>query len=133
MQGVGAAGANAAPEVKVVDEAAAGAKKSPLKSDEAAPAKDAEADARGRAWGMTSLVANAMQKGAEAQDAAMSFGAQTGGGRDSKDTPAAGVPAPDKGDSGVDVGLGIDFGLAGMNLPAAVYANGSGSWLSVRV
>ena len=97
----------------------------------------------GERVGVSSLVVNAMEKGAGAQDAAMNngAGAQTGtntgtnsGTSQRGQGSTAGKAQAVSGAEGVsDEGTAFDFGLSGVNLPAAVFANGSGSWLSVRV
>ena len=89
----------------------------------------------GERVGVSSLVVNAMEKGASAQDSTLNnsaggaMGSEAGTGRRGKDVPAS--PASVGVASDVDSDAGFD--LAGINLPAVLHANGSGSWLSVRV
>lgn len=90
----------------------------------------------GESVGVSSLVVNATGAAAGAQDAAMSLGAGTQGGGDGRAAQGgsvneqAGRQAGNASGSG-DGGVELEFG--GGKLPAAVYANGSGNWLSVRV
>ena len=90
----------------------------------------------GESVGVSSLVVNAMGAAAGAQDAAMSLGAGAqGGGADGRAQQGSlGAQGGEPGGGargGTGGAAGLEFG--GAELPAAVYANGSGSWLSVRV
>jgi hypothetical protein len=93
----------------------------------------------GEQVGVSSLVVNAAEKGAGAQDAALNNGAggaagsQDGTSQRNKHVPGS-TPTP--GGSEVEISeLTSDAGpgVGGINLPALLQVNGSGSWLSVRV
>ena len=82
---------------------------------------------------VNSLVVHAADNGASAQDAATSSGAeaQSGSGQ-SRQESSAGRSA--KSSSSVASALDeVDFSQSGLNVPATIFANGTGSWLSVRV
>jgi hypothetical protein len=92
----------------------------------------------GERVGVGSLVVNAADKGAGAQDSTLnagtgsgSAGSQAGTGGGDRAAASAASSGIDGGVSEFDADAGFDF--SAMNLPAALYANGSGSWLSVRV
>jgi hypothetical protein len=70
--------------------------------------------------GVSSLTVNATE-----ESPGMSSSGERSGSRERRQASHA--------DAAPDDGNGLDFNFMGMNLPAAVYANGSGSWLSVRV
>lgn len=88
--------------------------------------------------GVSSLVINSAERGIAAQGSVLTAG--SGGSATTGDGPSHGGKDPPtataKGASG-DTGVAIDtsalVGLVGMNLPLVLHANGSGSWLSVRV
>ncbi len=86
--------------------------------------------------GVSSLVVNAAGASAGAQDAAMNLGAGAQGGGDDR-AQGSGV-SPQSGGGGNAAGSNedsgaVDLDFSGGELPSAVFANGSGSWLSVRV
>ncbi len=83
---------------------------------------------------LSSLVVNASGKGAEAQDAATSAGSNeaSAGGRQGADQGKSSAQARTDVAS-VREWTGVESVWQGMQLPAAMLANGSGSWLSVRV
>jgi hypothetical protein len=86
----------------------------------------------GERVGVSSLVVNAMDKGSSAQDAATNAGTSAGAGAQAGSDRRQGGAARAQ-SAGTGVEQGFDFGFTEVDLPAAVYANGSGSWLSVRV
>ena len=86
----------------------------------------------GESVGVSSLVVNAAGGMAGAQDAAMSLGAGAqGSGPDGRAQQGSLGAQGGEAISGPEGVAGLDFG--GAEMPAAVYANGSGGWLSVRV
>lgn len=90
----------------------------------------------GESVGVSSLVVNAAGAAAGAQDAAMSLGTGAQGSGGDGRAPQGSVGAQGGGTDGggrgsLEESAGLEFG--GAELPAAMYANGSGNWLSVRV
>ena len=93
----------------------------------------------GERVGVSSLVVNAAEKGAGAQDATLNSGAggaagsQAGSNKRGGDVPSGqtSVVGSEIENSGGDSDAG--FTIAPVNLPRALHANGSGGWLSVRV
>lgn len=93
----------------------------------------------GESVGVSSLVVHAAEKGAGPQDAALNngtgsaAGSQAGPNQRGRDVaPELASPAGSDNDSfGLDAEA--DFALAGIQASVALNANGSGSWLSVRV
>ncbi len=93
----------------------------------------------GERVGVDSLVVNAADKSAGAQDAALNNGAGNAGGSQAgtnqrgRDIPSssASTAGSDSDSFGLDEDAGL--ALASINLPTVFSANGSGSWLSVRV
>ena len=92
----------------------------------------------GERVGVSSLVVNSADRGAGAQTSTLGNGsggaATTDDGRShgSKELPAA-VAKGSSRDADVDTDASSLLGMSGMNLPSVLHANGSGSWLSVRV
>ena len=86
---------------------------------------------------VSSLVVNAAGKGVEAQDAAMSFGggqAQAGGRQGARQGESSGEAQTSAGLAGVAAEwTEFEGGWDRAEVPAAMLARGSGSWLSVRV
>jgi len=91
----------------------------------------------GERVGVNSLVVNAAEKGAVAQDAVLSNGAgnaagsQAGAHPRAKEMPSAATRSSGANSSGT--ASDADFALAGSSIPVVIHGNGSGGWLSVRV
>jgi hypothetical protein len=87
----------------------------------------------GERVGVNSLVVHATDKGEAAQDAATNSGAgsQSAPGQNRQESSAGrSTPSASGAASALDE---VDFGSSGLNMPATIFANGTGNWLSVRV
>lgn len=82
----------------------------------------------GERVGVSALVVNAMDQGAGSQEATMGAGSGAQG-----DADRGGQERRERMAQADTMKTGVDFEFSDVSLPAAVYANGSGSWLSVRV